>query len=85
MYTGVTVEFEHTTYSVDEGNVVEVCVVHTGTIEKSLEVFVSSSSESATGIYTLGIVVFSQDYYQCSHVTQVIYAGPFIPPIRRVE
>ena len=59
-----TIGFESATYSVDEGDVVEVCVVLTGTLEKSVEVLVNSSSESATSTH-----LFSQGYYQCSHVT----------------
>ena len=49
----MTVGFEHTTYSVDEGDVVEVCAVLTGTLEKSVEVSVSSSSGSATGTHQI--------------------------------
>ena len=48
----MTIGFERATYSVDEGNVVEVCPVLTGTLETSVEVSVSSSSGSATGTYT---------------------------------
>ena len=51
--TGVTIEFERTTYTVDEGDVVEVCAVLTGTLEKSVEVSVSSSNGSATGIHQI--------------------------------
>ena len=47
--TEVTIGFEQTNYSVNEGNVIEVCAVLTGTLEKSLEVFVNSSSGNATG------------------------------------
>ena len=46
---GVTIGFERTNYFVDEGNVVDVCVVLTGTLGRSLDVFVNSSSGSATG------------------------------------
>ena len=49
----MTIKFERTTYSVDEGDVVEVCAVLTGTLEKSVEVSVSSSSGSATGTHQI--------------------------------
>ena len=47
----MTIGFEHTTYSVDEGDIVEVCAVLNGTLENTLEVFVNSSSVSATGTH----------------------------------
>ena len=47
--TEVTIGFEQINYSVNEGNVIEVCAVLTGKLEKSLEVFVNSSSGNATG------------------------------------
>ena len=49
--TEVTIGFEQTTYSVNEGNVVEVCAVLTGILNRSLEVFVNSSSGNATGMH----------------------------------
>ena len=49
--TEVMIGFEQTTYSVNEGNVVEVCTVLTGTLNRSLEVFVKSSGGSATGMH----------------------------------
>ena len=48
--TEVTIGFEQTTYSVSEGNVLEVCAVLTGIVNRSLEVFVNSSSGNATGM-----------------------------------
>ena len=45
----MTIGFEHVIYSVDEGNIVEVCAVLNGTLENTLEVFVNSSSGSTTG------------------------------------
>ena len=51
--TGVTIGFERTAYSVEEGDVVEVCAVLTGTLEKLVEVSVSSSSGSATGTHQI--------------------------------
>ena len=53
--TGVIIGFERTNYLVKEGNVVEVCAVLTGTVNRSLEVFVNGSNGSATGIATSGI------------------------------
>ena len=47
----MTVGFERTTYSVDEGNVVEVCAMLNGTLKMSVEVSVSSSSGSAIGTH----------------------------------
>ena len=49
----MTIGFERTTYSVDEGDVVEVYAVLTGTLEKSVMVSVSSSSGSATGTHQI--------------------------------
>ena len=52
--TEVTIGFERTNYLVKEGNVVDVFVVLTGTLRRTLDVFVNSSSGSATGIATSG-------------------------------
>ena len=45
--------FEHTTYLVKEGNVVEVCAVLTGKIKRVLVFFVNSSNGSATGTHQI--------------------------------
>ena len=49
LVTGVTIGKQRATYLVSEGNVVDVCVVLTGTLRRTLDVFVNSSSGSATG------------------------------------
>ena len=47
----MTIGFERIIYSVDEGDVVEVCAVLNGSLENTLEVFVNSSSGSTTGTH----------------------------------
>ena len=55
----MTIKFERTTYLVDEGDVVEVCAVLSGTLKKSVEVSVSNSIgvsnsiRSATGTHQI--------------------------------
>ena len=46
----MTIGFERTNYLVKEGNVVEVCAVLSGILKRTLDVFINSSSGSATGI-----------------------------------
>ena len=53
----MTIGFERTNYLVKEGNVIDVCAVLTGTLKRTLEIFVNSSSGSATGIATSGIII----------------------------
>ena len=47
---GVTIGFEQTTYTVEEGLVVEVCVLVTsGTLESDATVMLSSINDEAVG------------------------------------
>ena len=45
----MTIGFERTEYSVDEGDQVEVCVVRSGTLERDAVVRASSVDDSAAG------------------------------------
>ena len=50
LFLGVTIGFEQTTYTVEEGLVVEVCVLVTsGTLEREATVTLSSINAEAVG------------------------------------
>ena len=68
----MTIGFERTTYLVSEGNVVDVCVVLTGTLRRTLDVFVNSSSGSATGTTNKVLWYSPKGYFQGSNVTYKI-------------
>ena len=58
MSAGVTIGFEQTMYPTDEGTVIEVCArIQSGSIERDVQVQVSSADGTASGKFFIGYIV----------------------------